>query len=145
MLEQTKHNPLLRYLGYMNNPLSWAMEAAAIIAIALLDYADFVLIVFLLILNATVAYYEEAGADKAIQALQGALAPKARVFRDGELTTMDAKELVPGDVVVVQFGNVVAADVKLLGAEDDEPLQVGGAPALVGAVVLLTVCFCKIG
>jgi H+-transporting ATPase len=53
----------------MWNPLSWAMEAAAIIAIALLDYADFALILALLLVNATISYVEEANADKAIKAL----------------------------------------------------------------------------
>ena len=53
----------------MWNPLSWAMEAAAILAIALLDYVDFALIVALLIVNATISYVEEANADKAIKAL----------------------------------------------------------------------------
>lgn len=61
--------PLQVYLSYMWNPLSWAMEAAAIIAIALLDYADFALIVALLLVNSTISYVEEANADKAIKAL----------------------------------------------------------------------------
>ena len=61
--------PLRTAPQYMWNPLSWAMEAAAIIAIALLDYADFALIVALLFVNATISYVEEANADKAIKAL----------------------------------------------------------------------------
>ena len=56
-------------LQYMWNPLSWAMEAAAIIAIGLLDYVDFALILALLFVNATISYVEEANADKAIKAL----------------------------------------------------------------------------
>ena len=53
----------------MWNPLSWAMECAAIIAVALLDWADFALILALLITNATISYVEESNADKAIKAL----------------------------------------------------------------------------
>ncbi len=53
-LPESSRNPILVYLGYMWNPLSWAMEIAAILAIILLDYADFALIVALLILNATI-------------------------------------------------------------------------------------------
>ena len=60
---------MYRLLQYMWNPLSWAMEAAAIIAIALLDFADFALILALLFVNATISYVEEANADKAIKAL----------------------------------------------------------------------------
>ena len=72
------------------------------------------------------SFVEEASADRAIKALTQALAPKARVKRDGQVRTIPARELVPGDVVVVQFGNIVPADIKLLGnaSADEVPLQV---------------------
>eukprot|EP00884_Botryococcus_braunii_P002709 jgi/Botrbrau1/12439/Bobra.0094s0008.1 len=132
-IPETSRNPFIVFLGYMWNPLSWAMEIAAILAIALLDYVDFALIVVLLVLNATISFVEESNADKAIKALTSALAPKAKVKRDGTVTTMAAAELVPGDVIFLQFGNIVPADVKLLGpeGEDDQPLQVDQA-ALTG-------------
>ncbi len=53
-ISEASRNPVLVYLGYLWNPLSWAMEAAAILAIILLDYADFCLIIALLFLNATI-------------------------------------------------------------------------------------------
>ena len=53
-LPESTVNPLLRFLGYMWNPLSWAMEAAAIISIALLDFADFGVIIGLLMCNAVI-------------------------------------------------------------------------------------------
>jgi magnesium-transporting ATPase (P-type) len=87
-LPEGSRNALLVYLGYMWNPLSWAMEAAAIIAIALLDYVDFALIIALLLCNATISYVEESNADKAIKALTSALAPKAKVIRDGEVRAL---------------------------------------------------------
>ncbi len=55
----------------MWNPLSWAMEAAALLAIALLDYVDFALILGLLLLNASISFYEESNADKAIKVWGG--------------------------------------------------------------------------
>lgn len=102
------------------------MEVAAIIAIALLDYADFCLIIALLFLNATISFVEESNADKAIKALTAALAPKCKCMRNGTVDTMDAIELVPGDIVVVRLGEIVPADIKLMGeqGEDDHPLQV---------------------
>jgi len=135
-LPESSRNPLLIYLGYMWNPLSWAMEAAAIIAIALLDYADFALIVALLLVNATISFVEESNADKAIKALTSALAPKAKVIRDGEPKTVEAQDLVPGDIVVIRLGDIVPADVKILdeGAASPEletPLQCDQA-ALTG-------------
>ncbi|KAL3143237.1 hypothetical protein ABBQ38_002088 [Trebouxia sp. C0009 RCD-2024] len=132
-LPESSRNPFLVYLGYMWNPLSWAMEVAAIVAIALLDYADFCLIVALLFLNATISFVEESNADKAIKALTAALAPKAKCLRDGKVDSMDAANLVPGDIVVVRLGEIVPADIKLMGetGEDDHPLQVDQA-ALTG-------------
>ena len=125
-LPESTRNALLVYLGYMWNPLSWAMEVAAVIAIALLDYADFCLIIALLFLNATISYVEESNADKAIKALTAALAPKAKCLRDGTVSSIDAADLVPGDIVVVRLGEIVPADIKLMGetGEDDHPLQV---------------------
>lgn len=123
----------------MWNPLSWAMEAAAIIAIALLDYADFALIMALLLVNATISYVEEANADKAIKALASALAPRAKALRDGEVKTVDAADLVPGDIIIIRLGDIVPADIKILyegesaptDPSEETPLQVDQA-ALTG-------------
>ncbi|KAI8467454.1 MAG: putative plasma membrane-type proton ATPase [Monoraphidium minutum] len=133
-LREVTINPLLRFLGYLNNPLSWAMEVAAILAIVLLDYADFALIMGLLLLNATISFIEESSADNAIKALAGALAPTCKAIRDGQPKTLDAVDIVPGDVLVVKFGDIVPADIKILGDEDDEeevPMQIDQA-ALTG-------------
>lgn len=120
----------------MWNPLSWAMEAAAIISVALLDWADFALIVALLLTNATISYIEESSADKAIKALTSALAPKAKAIRDGEIKTVEAADLVPGDIIMVRLGDIVPADMKILREGDvpqdqETPLQVDQA-ALTG-------------
>lgn len=62
---------------------------------------------------------------QAIKALAAALAPKARALRNGTLAQLDAKDLVPGDIILMAIGNIVPADVKLLGEEgDDIPMQV---------------------
>lgn len=83
------------------------------------------------------SYVEESNADKAIKALTAALAPKARVKRNGKVESIEAKELVPGDIVIIQFGNIVPADVKLLGqgGSDEVPMQVRpSAPAHGGRI-----------
>lgn len=132
-LPESTVNPILRFLGYMWNPLSWAMEVAAIIAIALLDFADFGVILGLLFCNAIISYKEEANADKAIKALTSALAPKAKALRDGKVEQIDATGLVPGDIIVCRIGDIVPADIKLTGDPSDtsSPLQVDQA-ALTG-------------
>jgi H+-transporting ATPase len=108
-------NPILRFLSFMWNPLSWAMETAAIIAIGLVDYIDFILIVLLLLINSSIGYYEEAAAGDAIAALESALAPQCKCKRNGKLIMdLQSSELVPGDVIQIRLGDVIPADIILL-------------------------------
>ena len=90
----------------MWNPLSWVMEAAALVAIALSngegrppDWQDFVGIVLLLLINSGIGFYEERGAGNAVKALMDSLAPKAKVRRDDEWKEIESSDLVPGDVI----------------------------------------------
>ncbi|KAH0864053.1 hypothetical protein HID58_081264, partial [Brassica napus] len=85
-LEEKQENKFLKFLGFMWNPLSWVMEAAALIAIALAnsesqgpDWEDFVGIVCLLLINATISFFEENNAGNAAAALMARLALKTRV------------------------------------------------------------------
>lgn len=120
-LETKEVNPLLQFLGFMWNPLSWVMEAAAIVAIALSngfgqppDYPDFIGIVLLLLANSVIGFMEERQAGNAVKALMEALAPECKVRRDGEWKTMEAAELVPGDIIACKLGDVVPADGRLI-------------------------------
>ncbi|KAI9323117.1 E1-E2 ATPase-domain-containing protein [Dichotomocladium elegans] len=122
-LEQKEQNPFLQFLSFMWNPLSWVMEMAAIVSIALAngehrppDYPDFVGIVLLLLANSLIGFYEERQAGNAVKALMESLAPECKVKRDGEWKTMEAGELVPGDVIAIKLGDVVPADGRLLAA-----------------------------
>eukprot|EP01134_Creolimax_fragrantissima_P006719 CFRG6719T1 len=130
-LPEKNINPVLEYLKFLWNPLSWCMEIAGIISIILLDYVDFILIIILLLLNATIGYREEAAAGDAIAALTASLAPKAKALRDGEIKSVDATTLVPGDIILVRLGDVVAADIKFICPPDHDPLQIDQA-ALTG-------------
>jgi len=105
----------------MWNPLSWVMEAAAIMAIALAngggeppDWQDFVGIVVLLFINSTISFIEENNAGNAAAALMAGLAPKAKVVRDGKWSEVDASILVPGDIISVKLGDIIPADARLL-------------------------------
>ncbi|KAH1232075.1 Plasma membrane ATPase 4 [Glycine max] len=84
-LEEKKESKFLKFLGFMWNPLSWVMEAAAIMAIALAngegkppDWQDFVGIVCLLLINSTISFIEENNAGNAAAALMAGLAPKTK-------------------------------------------------------------------
>ncbi|WVZ94375.1 hypothetical protein U9M48_040274 [Paspalum notatum var. saurae] len=140
-LEEKKESKVLKFLGFMWNPLSWVMEAAAVMAIALAngggkppDWQDFVGIVVLLILNSTISYIEETSAGSAAQALMANLAPRAKVLRGGRWAELDAAVLVPGDIVSVKLGDIVPADARLL---EGDPLKIDQS-ALTGESLPVT-------
>ncbi|KZT53113.1 ATPase [Calocera cornea HHB12733] len=122
-LEHEEQNAFLQFLSFMWNPLSWVMEAAALVAIALSngggmppDWEDFVGIVLLLLINSSIGFYEERGAGNAVKALMESLAPKARCKRSGTWAEIESSELVPGDMVAFKIGDIVPADVRLTEA-----------------------------
>jgi len=112
-ITETKVNPLLKLLSYFWGPIPWMIEAAAILSALVHHWEDFWIIFALLVLNAVVGFWEEHKADNAIELLKQRLAPKGRVLRDGTWIEVDARELVPGDVVRVRLGVIVPADIKL--------------------------------
>ncbi|KAF7318824.1 Plasma membrane ATPase [Mycena chlorophos] len=122
-LEQEEQNPFLQFLSFMWNPLSWVMEGAALVAIALSngehrapDWQDFVGIVLLLFINSAIGFYEERGAGNAVKALMDSLAPKAKVKRGGNWAEIESADLVPGDMISFKIGDIVPADCRLTEA-----------------------------
>ncbi|GMJ04178.1 H(+)-ATPase 11 [Hibiscus trionum] len=140
-LEEKQESKILKFLGFMWNPLSWVMEAAAIMAIALAngggkppDWQDFVGIITLLLINSTISFIEENNAGNAAAALMAHLAPKAKVFRDGKWIEEDASVLVPGDIISIKLGDIIPADARLL---DGDPLKIDQS-ALTGESLPVT-------
>ncbi|XVF10889.1 hypothetical protein REPUB_Repub07fG0222300 [Reevesia pubescens] len=140
-LEEKKENKILKFLGFMWNPLSWVMEAAALMAISLahgggkdVDYHDFIGILTLLIINSTISFVEENNAGNAAAALMARLAPKAKVLRDGKWSEEDASVLVPGDVISIKLGDIIPADARLL---QGDPLKIDQS-ALTGESLPVT-------
>ncbi|KAH7443301.1 hypothetical protein KP509_02G029000 [Ceratopteris richardii] len=123
-IEEKEKSLILKFLGFMWNPLSWVMEFAAIMAIALAngdhkppDWQDFVGIMGLLLLNSTISFWEENNASNAAAALMSSLALKAKVLRDGRWSETSADILVPGDIISIKLGDIIPADIVLLGGD----------------------------
>ncbi|GLT59974.1 hypothetical protein SLA2020_327670 [Shorea laevis] len=140
-LEEKPENKFLKFLGFMWNPLSWVMEAAAVMAIVLAngggegpDWQDFVGIVCLLVINSTISFIEENNAGNAAAALMARLAPKTRVLRDGQWQEQDAAILVPGDIISIKLGDIIPADARLL---EGDPLKIDQS-ALTGESLPVT-------
>ncbi|XLU59526.1 hypothetical protein S245_018735 [Arachis hypogaea] len=140
-LEERKENKILKFLSFMWNPLSWVMEAAALMAIILAngggegpDWQDFVGILCLLVINSTISFIEENNAGNAAAALMARLAPKTKVLRDGLWQEQDAAILVPGDIISIKLGDIVPADARLL---EGDPLKIDQS-ALTGESLPVT-------
>ncbi|CAM6033595.1 unnamed protein product [Sphagnum compactum] len=140
-LQEKTENKVLKFLGFMWNPLSWVMEAAALMAIVLAngqgmppDWEDFLGILVLLLVNSTISFLEENNAGNAAAALMAHLAPKTKVLRDGKWSEQDAVILVPGDVISIKLGDIIPADARLL---DGDPLKIDQS-ALTGESMPVT-------
>jgi H+-transporting ATPase len=120
-IQEKKPNPFLKFLSYFWGPIPEMIIIAAILSAVLRHWPDLGVILALLVLNASVGFREEYQAGNAIAALKAKLALQAKVRRDGNWTTIAARELVPGDVVRLRIGEIVPADTRLL---EGDPLEV---------------------
>jgi H+-transporting ATPase len=116
-LEEEKGNPLLNFLGYFWGPIPWMIEIAAILSFAVRHWADFIIIMVLLLFNAVIGFWEEHQASNALEALKEQLALEARVRREKKWQSLPARELVPGDIIRMRPGDIIPADVKLVGED----------------------------
>jgi len=98
-------------------PIPWMLEAAILLEWALGKYIEAAIIALLLVFNAALGLFQESHAQATLAALKSRLALNASVRRDGAWKTLPAAELVPGDLVKLSLGGVVAADVTLIAGE----------------------------
>ena len=103
-----------RLAHFFWGPIPWMIEIAAALSATLEHWADLAIILAMLFINAGVGFWQEFKADNAIALLKQRLALKARVKRDGVWKDIEARLLVPGDVVHVKLGNILPADLKLI-------------------------------
>ncbi|MEJ2215470.1 MAG: plasma-membrane proton-efflux P-type ATPase [Gemmatimonadota bacterium] len=133
-LDEKKVNPFIKFLGYFWGPIPWMIEVAAVLSAAVQHWTDLIIIAALLVFNAVVGFWQEYKAGNAVEALKRSLALRSRVLRDGRWREIDAKELVPGDVVRLRLGDVIPADVKLFEQGD---VAYSGSVAKQGEMVAL--------
>ncbi len=96
------------------SPLVWILLAAVVISFYLQEYVDGSIIGSILVLNALLGFFQEYKAEKAIEALQKMASPKAKVLRNGKETRIESRLLVLGDIILLETGDIIPADARLL-------------------------------
>jgi magnesium-transporting ATPase (P-type) len=115
--EAQEHSSFLKRLAaQVHNLLIYVLLAAALITLLIGHFLDAAVISAVVILNVFIGLYQEGKAEKSLQAIKKMLSPKAQVQRAGQLQTVDATELVPGDLILVASGDNLAADVRFISA-----------------------------
>ncbi len=113
-IPEKKVNPIIKFFSYFWGPIPWMIEIAALLSALIQHWTDFIIIMILLILNGVVGFWEEHKAENVIEFLKKKMALRARVLRSGKWSIIEARELVPGDVVRIRMGDIVPADLKLV-------------------------------
>jgi len=114
-LKRKKRIPLiLVFLKQFLSPLIYVLLAAVIVSVIVEHFIDAAVIMSVLLLNAVIGFIQETRAESAMEALVQMAAPKARIRRDGSVKQIPAKEIVPGDILLLETGDKVSADARLI-------------------------------
>ncbi len=115
--EAHRRGPLMRFLAQFHNVLIYVLLVASVVTALLGHWIDTAVILAVVLINAIIGYVQEGRAEAAMAAIRDMLAPRAAVLRDGRRVTIDGAELVPGDVVLIESGDRVPADLRILKAK----------------------------
>jgi H+-transporting ATPase len=111
---ETKKNPAVEFLLRYWGPMPWLLELAIVLGIVVKHHLEAGIIFALLTINSVIGQIQSRGSQRALEALKKRLAAKAQVLRDGRWMTVDAREIVPGDIISLGLGQIVPADAKLI-------------------------------
>jgi Ca2+-transporting ATPase len=138
----------IMFLKQFNDPMIYILIVAAVISLTVglieksSDWVDSIIIFFVVLLNAFLGTIQEDKANKAMDSLKKMSSPNALVRRDGLIREVKAEELVPGDVVLLEEGNIIPADVRLLKTSnfktDESSLTGESVPVLKDASLVFS-------
>ena len=114
--EAARRSTWMRFLVQFHNVLIYVLLAAALIKVLMGHWVDTSVILAVVVLNAIIGFVQEGRAEAAMEAIRDMLAPRANVLRDGRRESIDGADLVPGDVVLLEAGDKVPADLRLIRA-----------------------------
>lgn len=126
--EKKKTSPLLIFAGQFKDAMVMILLAATVISIVMGELYDAITIIVIVILNALLGFIQEYRTEKTIEALKRIAAPTAHVYRDGKIQSVETERLVTGDVIVLEAGDKIPADCRMLSGmavECDESMLTG--------------------
>jgi hypothetical protein len=115
--EARRRGPVRRFLTQFHNVLIYVLLGAALVTASLQHWVDTGVILAVVLANAVIGFLQEGKAEAAMAAIRDMLAPHAAVLRDGARVTVSGTELVPGDIVLLEAGDKVPADLRLIEAQ----------------------------
>ncbi|MDP1575041.1 MAG: HAD-IC family P-type ATPase [Coxiellaceae bacterium] len=129
-----------RFFSHINNSLIYILLVSSVIAAILGCMVDTSVIMLVIAVNTMIGYIQEGKAEKALEAIQTIVAPRASVLRNNKRMTLNAEDIVPGDIVLLEAGDRVPADIRLLNVKSlrieeaaltGESVPVEKSPALI--------------
>ena len=114
--EAQARGPVRRFLAQFHNVLIYVLLGATVVTGALQHWVDTGVILAVVLANAVIGFIQEGKAEEAMTAIRGMLAPRAAVLRDGARVSVPGTDLVPGDIVLLEAGDKVPADLRVLEA-----------------------------
>ena len=133
----TGKGPLQRFLAQLANPLIYVLLGSALISALLGHAVDTAVILAVVLINSAIGFVQEGRAEHALEAIRGMVSPVASVLRDGRRVSIDAATVVPGDILLLEAGDRIAADVRLIKARNlciDESILTGESAAVEKAI-----------
>jgi calcium-translocating P-type ATPase len=116
--EGKKRGPFMRFLSQFNNILVYVLLGAGFTKLMLNLWVDAAIIFSVVVLNALLGFIQEGKAEKALESIRNMLSAEARTLRGGETRMIPAEDLVPGDIVLLESGDKIPADLRLVDAKN---------------------------
>ncbi len=117
-LTAKKQSRLLRFLRQFNDSINYILAGAAVLTLLMQHWSDSFVIFLVILANAFIGYFQEVSADNALAKIQELLVSQNFVFRNGVKLELPSRELVPGDLVQLEAGDAVPADMRLIAADN---------------------------
>ncbi|MEM3798200.1 MAG: plasma-membrane proton-efflux P-type ATPase, partial [Candidatus Bathyarchaeia archaeon] len=116
-ITEKKENPFIDFFKRFWGPMPWLLELAIILSCILGHYLEAIIIFVLLTINVVIGFTHSHRSQRVLEFLKKRLAVKAKVLREGKWMVKNAKEIVPGDIVLIGLGDLVPADAKIVSGE----------------------------